>query len=275
MALPADERELVELTVRLLDGLAIEISHAERALARAVVDDRRVGHLLTIPGVGVQTAVALVAVVGDVQRFPRPNRLVSSLGLDPRVRQSGARPAWIGHISHAGQGHLRGLLVEVAHSAIRTPGPLRAFHARIARRRGWSIATVATARKLVVLAWHLLHDDVDYRWSSDSLTSAKLRALRRAAGDDGARVRAAPGSMNVRAVRARDRDRLSAVEDAYVAFVANRRPSTDAVAPNGERQMEPRPKARQGSAAESDPRTSALRHGVGRVQRQRTPPPDA
>jgi transposase len=271
--LPADEAELVGLTLRLLDGLEAEIGHAERALAQAVIDDRRVRHLLTIPGVGVQTAVALVAVVGDVQRFPRANRLVSYLGLDPRVRQSGGKPAWIGHISRAGQGHLRGLLIEVAHNAVRTPGPLRAFHARIARRRGSSVATVAVARKLVVLAWHLLTADVDYRWSSASLSAAKLRALGRAAGEGF--TRAAPGSVNVREAKARDRERLCAIEDAYLAFVENRQPATDAAAPIGERLVKPGRKARQGSAAESDPRTSALRHGVDRVQRQRTSPSDA
>jgi transposase len=74
-----------------------------------VVDDARVRHLLSIPGFGLQTAVGLVALIGDVGRFPRPNKLVGYLGLDPIVRQSGDRPAYTGHISHGGQGHVRGL----------------------------------------------------------------------------------------------------------------------------------------------------------------------
>src|SRR6266511_1468079 len=51
--------ELVDLTLRLLDGLAAEVELADGGIARAVVDDARVRHLLTIPGVGLQTAVGL------------------------------------------------------------------------------------------------------------------------------------------------------------------------------------------------------------------------
>jgi len=56
----------------------------------AVVAGSAVRHLLTIPGVGLTTAASLFAVVGEVTRFPRPAKLASYLGLDPRVRQSGA-----------------------------------------------------------------------------------------------------------------------------------------------------------------------------------------
>ena len=141
---------------RLLDGLEAEISLAEAGIAGTVVDDRRVRRLLSIPGVGLQTATGLVALIGDIGRFHRPNKLVSYLGLDPIVRQSGGRPAYTGHISHAGQGHVRGLLVEAALGAARVPGPLHAFYGRVAGRRGHAIAIVAVARKLAVLAWHLL-----------------------------------------------------------------------------------------------------------------------
>ena len=44
---------------------------------------------MTIPGVGAITALALVAVIGDVTRFASPRQLVGYLGLDPRVRRVG------------------------------------------------------------------------------------------------------------------------------------------------------------------------------------------
>jgi transposase IS116/IS110/IS902 family protein len=88
----------------------------------------------------------------------------ATFGLGPRVRRSGEKAARHGHISRAGQAHARGLLVDAAHTAIRTPGPLRAFHARLAARRGTQVALCATARKLAVLAWHLLTKDEDYRY---------------------------------------------------------------------------------------------------------------
>lgn len=235
--LPADERELVDLALRLLDGLAIELAAAEAGIARAVLDDARVRHLLTIPGVGLQTAVALVALIGDIDRFARPNKLVGYLGLDPIVRQSGGRPAYTGHISHAGQGHVRGLLAEAALAAVRVPGPLHAFYARIAARRGPAIAIVAVARKLAVLAWHLLTDDVDYRWAPARLTASKLRAVELAAGAPSRRGRVVgSGDAGARAKLERQQERavLAQAEAAYVAFVDARR-EKDAVAANGER----------------------------------------
>jgi transposase len=143
---------------------------------------------MTIPGVGAITALALVAVIGDATRFPSSRHLVGYLGLDPRVRQSGEKAARHGHISRAGQAHARGLLVEAAHTAIRTPGPLRAFHARIASRRGKQIALCATARKLAVLAWHLLTKDEDYRYGAPTITQRKLRTLQRKARDSGPKI---------------------------------------------------------------------------------------
>ena len=59
----------------------------------------------------------------------------------------------------------------------RTPGPLRAFHQRIAARRGGNIATVAVARKLAVIAWHMLSRGEDYAFARPSLTREKIRRL--------------------------------------------------------------------------------------------------
>ena len=188
MPLPAHEREQVENNLRLHDALDGEIKIAERQLAEQALARPDVRRLMTIPGVGGITALALVAVIGDVTRFPSPRHLVGYLGLDPRVRQSGEKKARHGHISREGQAHARGLLVEAAHTAIRTPGPLRALHARIAARRGKQIALCATARKLTVLVWHLLTKNEDYRFGAPTITQRKLRALQRKARDSGPRI---------------------------------------------------------------------------------------
>jgi transposase len=188
VVLPAHEREQVDSNLRLHDALDVEVELVERQLAEQALARVDVRHLMTIPGVGAITALALAAVIGDVTRFPSPRHLVGYLGLDPRVRQSGEKAARHGHISRAGQAHARGLLIEAAHTAIRTPGPLHAFHARVAARRGKQVAICATARKLAMLAWHLLTKDEDYRYGAPSITQRKLRALQRKAGDTGPRI---------------------------------------------------------------------------------------
>ena len=103
---------------------------------------------MTIPGVGWITALSLISVAGDISRFGAPRHLVGYLGLDPRVRQSGDTEARTGHISRQGQAHARAMLVEAAHAAVKTRGPLRAFFLRVKARRGHQVALLATARKI-------------------------------------------------------------------------------------------------------------------------------
>ena len=200
LELPLEERLTLDAALRLNAVLCEQVEAAERAIATVVVDDARVRRLLTIPGIGLVTAASILAVVGDIDRFDRPAKLVSYLGLDPRVRQSGDRPAMRGHISRAGQAHARGLLCEAAHSAVRSPGPLAGFHSRLKARRGGGVAIVATARKLAVVVWHLLTKDEDCRFAPVERTAFKQRQLDRLAGRAGTRPsqRGATGSSHDR-----------------------------------------------------------------------------
>lgn len=220
--LPAEERYQVHSALRLLGAVEAELRLVEERIAQAALTDRRVMRLMTIPGVGLITAMAVTAVIGDVTRFPRQTHLVGYLGLDPRVRQSGMRPAYTGHISRQGQAHARGLLVEAAHSAIRVPGPLHAFYERVRARRGRQIAIVAVARKLAVLAWHLLTHDTDYRWTPPSLAAQKRRRVELKAGAASRRGQQTTTGDRHALTPAEERESLRRVEDTYKAFVAGR-----------------------------------------------------
>jgi len=189
---------------------------------------------MTIPGVGLTTAVALVAVIGDVKRFPRPNQLVGYLGLDPKVRQSGDRPAYTGHISRQGQAHARGLLVEAAWIAVRNPGPLHAFYERLRARKPRTVALVAVARKLTVLSWHLLSKETDYQWAPARLVADKMRKVELKAGHPrrprGSGLRSGD-SQDVQ--RQQERRVLAQAEEAYRLLVTARRVRGDAAATKG------------------------------------------
>lgn len=137
---------------------------------------------MTVPGASLITAATFMGAVGDIHRFRSPNRLVSYLGLDPKVRQSGSGNARIGRISTQGAAPVRGMLVEAAFVAVSTPGPMRAFYQRVSARRGKAIAIVAVARKLAVLFWHPLIAEKDYAFARPSLTAHKLRELELRAG---------------------------------------------------------------------------------------------
>ena len=180
--LPADEAATVAALLRQLDFHAGELALVDRELAIEALSDPVVARLMTIPGIDAIAGISIVAAVGDFTRFSDPDKLVSYLGLNPRVRQSGNSAPVHGRIAKTGRAHTRGVLVEAAWSAVRAPGPLRAFYRRVQARRGFPKAIVATARKLTILAWHLAVKDEDYAFARPALVTHKRRKLELAAG---------------------------------------------------------------------------------------------
>jgi transposase len=134
--LPDDERRTADALLRQLDFHGEELRLVDAELGRAALGSGEVKRLMTIPGVDATVALSIIAAVGDFQRFSSPQKLVSYLGLNPRVRQSGGQPASHGRITKQGRAHARGMLVEAAWVAAKIPGPLRAFFERVRARRG-------------------------------------------------------------------------------------------------------------------------------------------
>lgn len=163
--LPPHEQAAVAATLRELDLVGQEVVAAERTLAASALERPQIRRLITIPGLNVISALAILAAVGDIHRFRAPAKLVGYLGLDPRVRQSGTHRATYGPITKQGRGHARSTLVEAAWSTVQSPGPLRAFYQRLRGRRGPQVAIVATARKLAVLVWYVLTREEDYAFA--------------------------------------------------------------------------------------------------------------
>jgi transposase len=223
--LPADERAAVRALLRQLDFYAGELAEIDTDLAQVGLARPEVRQLMTIPGVDAIVALSLVAAVGDFTRFTTPERLAAYLGLNPRVRQSGGKPATHGRITKAGRAHARGMLVEAAWAASKTPGPLRAFYQRVRSRRGMQIAVVATARKLAVLCWHLVMSGQDYAFARPSLTAKKQRALELRAGLPPRRGRKGTAAgYSLKEIRRRENEVTAQAEAAYRQMVAGWQP---------------------------------------------------
>jgi transposase len=261
--LPADERQAVVALLRQLDFHGEELRLIDAALARVTLGCADTKRLMTIPGVDVTVAMSITAAVGDFSRFDSPNKLVRYLGLNPRVKQSGEQPAAHGRIAKQGRAHARGMLVEAAWVAVKTPGPLRAFFERVRARRGMQIAVVATARKLAVLCWHMITRGQDYAFARPSLTAKKLRALELKAGLPSRRGQKGPAAAySLRQVRAREKQLAEHAERAYAQQVADwqaKAPKKGVAAANGARLS--RPSAGQAARQDSAP-DPALRSGV-------------
>jgi transposase len=221
-AVPNDERAAIERHLRELDRLGEDLATLDREIAQNGIEDLAVKRLLTITGVNLIVAAGLVAAIGDVRRFADPQKLVSYVGLNPRVRQSGLGLAQHGRISKRGRSHARAMLVEAAWAAAKAPGPLRAFFLRIRARRGHQIAAVAVARKLAVLCWHLLTKEADYQWARPALVANKMRSMELQAGQPARKggKRGAAYAYNIKELRDREIELARQAEQAYERFVS-------------------------------------------------------
>jgi transposase len=224
--LPEDERAAIGRHLRELDRLGEDLVVLDGEIAQAGIDNPAVKRLLTIAGVNLTVAAGLVAAIGDVHRFASPQKLVSYIGLNPRVRQSGLGLAQHGRISKHGRSHARAMLIEAAWAAAKAPGPLHAFFIRIRARRGHQVAAVAVARKLVVLCWHLLSKDVDYQWARPGLVASKLRSMQLQAGMPARKggKRGIAYVYNVKELRDREIDIARTAESVYERFVSHWQP---------------------------------------------------
>jgi transposase len=153
-----DEIEEIEARIR-------SVEHALKALVRQSPAMER---LLTIPGIGLLTATALVALVGDPKRFPSGRHLASFLGLTPRERSSGSLRR-LGRISKKGDAYLRMLLIHGARAVLWTaktthsPDRLQSWALRLEQSRGHNKAAVALANKLARIAWAVWrHEEGSY-----------------------------------------------------------------------------------------------------------------
>jgi transposase len=132
-----------------------------------------VEHLRTVPGIGILTATALVAFVGEPKRFRSGRRFASYLGLTPRESSSGLKRR-LGRISKRGNTYLRMLLTHGARSALlaarraKEPDPIQLSALRIEARSGHNKATVALANRLARIAWRVWRDQRTYEPSPNS-----------------------------------------------------------------------------------------------------------
>jgi transposase len=156
--LPVALRPALQSAVEEIGELERRLRAVERQIAALATVTPAVAALRSIPGVGLLTSTALVAFVGDAQRFPTARHFASYLGLTPRERSSGLRRR-LGAISKRGDPYLRMLLIHGARSVLchakRAAPPRRLQHWALAlqQRRGHNPAAVALANKLARIAW--------------------------------------------------------------------------------------------------------------------------
>ena len=175
--LDAQARLLVDSDLRQLEFLQKELDALDVELARRGHASQAVKLLMTLPGVDVATAEAILAAWGDATRFPDGDHAASYLGLVPSTHQS-ANQCYHGPITKRGNSHARWMLIEAAQHLDKHPGPLGHFFRRLAKRKNRNVAVVAGARKLAMIAWQMLAQNEPYRYAIPRSTETKLSRLR-------------------------------------------------------------------------------------------------
>ena len=159
----------IDVVRQLREELDLAEEHKQECLERMLdickekyPDELR--RLQTIPGVKERTATSLIAEIGtDMSKFETANHLAAWSGLRPRNDESN-RKFKSRRITH-GNVYLRKNIIQCAWSASRTKDCFFSrfsYHQTQVRKKNKMKVIVAVARKLLVAAWHVIHDKTDY-----------------------------------------------------------------------------------------------------------------
>jgi transposase len=187
------QRSWSEMQKQVLTHCLSNLAHAagqaadlHRLIAGEVLADPLMRGCLRLLGIGVINAFAIVATVGDINRFSSPQKLVAYLGLNPGIKQSGTGKKVPVGVGRRGRSEMRRLLIQGAQAVFRQPrshNPLRDWGWNIFLRKGnRNIAVAAIARKLAVQLWHLLKGHGIMREEQQKSLQVKLTKISRELG---------------------------------------------------------------------------------------------
>jgi transposase len=170
------DQQILQSNLQLLDTLNDQVQNADLQIAKDAVNEEQVKLLMSMPGVDYYAAMVLLSEIGDVKRFPTPEKLASWEGLAPQVHQSG-ETQWTGHISRKGSKRARWILTQCAQSARQHDLRMREFYGRIERKHGSSKAIVAVSRKMLTIMHVMLTRNELYHGENPELTEQKHKRL--------------------------------------------------------------------------------------------------
>jgi transposase len=146
------------------------IAELDKGLAGWARNEEAARRLMTIPGIGVLNATALIAAIGRGESFARGRDLAAWLGLVPRQLTTGAR---LVGISKRGNKYLRKLLIHGARAALPTllesPTSLGAWLRGLLARMHKNAAVVALANKLARMAWAVIRQGKTFNIAGSAL----------------------------------------------------------------------------------------------------------
>ena len=216
LPLSTTEKLLVHSDLDTLNFARKQVEQVEEYLKQKSAQDERVPLLIQLPGVGMLTAITILAAIGDITRFPTAKKLVGYAGLGTRVHDSGMTHS-SGRITKAGRKDLRRAMVNAANSAVEKIPHWKAELERLEPHLGRSKAIVAIARKLLVAVWHVLTKQVADRFADPQNVARSFLALAYKIG-----VKNLPTEQSGLAFTREQLDRLSLGKDLQVVSWGSR-----------------------------------------------------
>ena len=158
LEVPEPWRGNITASVMLIDDLERQIGEINRRLRAGHADHSYIPLLISAPGIGWVLAFTIAAEIGEIERFPSPEKLTGYTGLCPRVNQSGDSDRR-GPLSKHGPRYLRWALIEATMHALNHPAYRERYQRnkrRLGKQRGAKVAQVDIARRLAHAIWHML-----------------------------------------------------------------------------------------------------------------------
>jgi transposase len=142
-----------------LHRLDEQIAGLDREVAQRAKEDETARRLMTIPGVGLVTAVALAALAPPADTFKRGRDFAAWVGLTPLQHSTGGKQK-LGATSKMGERTLRRLLIIGASAVVswvaRNGAPAGSWMARMVARKPPMLVRVALANKMARIVWALM-----------------------------------------------------------------------------------------------------------------------
>jgi transposase len=165
-SLPTSAQSVLALMVEQLRALDVQVARLDGEITERAKENEVARRLMTIPGVGAVTAVALTALAPDAKTFRRGRDFAAWVGLTPLQRSTGGKER-LGRISRMGDRTLRRLLIigasAVARWAARNGVPVSSWLGRMLARKPPMLLRVALANKMARTVWALLAYGGTYR----------------------------------------------------------------------------------------------------------------
>lgn len=174
------QKELLAGYFENLDSQAHQRNRFLQLISQQICAEPLMLRCMRLLGIGKINAFALLAVIGDVRRFDRPEKLVAYIGLNPGQRESGKGKFIKLGVGKRGRGDMRHLLIQGAHAVMRMgrDTTLGKWGWKLFARKGnRNTAVVAIARKLLVQVWHMLSGNPPTTLEADKGLTLKLQRL--------------------------------------------------------------------------------------------------